>query len=152
MASGFADARPFWIALAIVTVLAAVAAVSLARWAIAALTAGAAVLVALAVREAGAALSDGTPFVSVGPGAGLVLSLAGVLALPAAALRSSGLELYGSGGGSIPHTAIFEAFPQVLKLAACGKLRIDTEPVALADVEQAWQRHDSNGRRRVIVP
>jgi hypothetical protein len=41
------------------------------------------------------------------------------------------------GGGSIPHTAISEAFPQVLKLAACGKLRIDTEPVALADVEQA---------------
>jgi NADPH2:quinone reductase len=74
------------------------------------------------------------------------------ITLPAAALRSSGLELYGSGGGSIPHTAIFEAFPRVLKLAACGKLRIDTEPVALADVEQAWQRQDTNGRRLVIVP
>jgi NADPH:quinone reductase-like Zn-dependent oxidoreductase len=74
------------------------------------------------------------------------------IALPAAVLRSSGLELYGSGGGSIPHTAIFEAFPQILKLAACGTLRIDTEPVALADVEQAWQRQDTNGHRLVIVP
>jgi NADPH:quinone reductase-like Zn-dependent oxidoreductase len=56
------------------------------------------------------------------------------IALPAAALRSSGLELYGSGGGSIPHSAIFDAFPQVWALAASGKLSIDTEQAPLADV------------------
>ena len=74
------------------------------------------------------------------------------ISLSAAALRSSGLELYGSGGGSVPHTAIFEAFPKVWALAAEGSLRIDTEPVALADVEDAWQRQDVHGRRIVIIP
>ena len=74
------------------------------------------------------------------------------IALPAAALRSSGLELYGSGGGSIPHSAIFDAFPQIWTLAASGKLRIDIEPAPLADVETLWQRQDSPGRRLVIIP
>src|SRR5216684_4439144 len=74
------------------------------------------------------------------------------IALSAAALRSSGLELYGSGGGSVPHEAIFEAFTQVWALATGGKLRIKTEPVPLADVESAWQRRDLDGRRLVIVP
>jgi NADPH:quinone reductase-like Zn-dependent oxidoreductase len=74
------------------------------------------------------------------------------ISLPAAALRSSGLEFYGSGGGGIPHTAIFDAFPQVWALAASGRLRIDTEPVALEDVENAWRRQDLPGRRLVIIP
>jgi NADPH2:quinone reductase len=74
------------------------------------------------------------------------------ISLSAAALRSSGLELYGSGGGSIPHTAIFDAFPELWALAAGGALRIDTEAVPLADVESAWLRRDVHGRRIVIVP
>jgi len=90
--------------------------------------------------------STGSRLVEIGEMAGPTISL------PAAALRSSGLELYGSGGGSIPHTAIFDAFPHIWALAADGTLRIDTEPVALADVEHAWQREDIRGRRIVIVP
>src|SRR5256886_7718843 len=75
------------------------------------------------------------------------------ISLSAAALRSSGLELYGSGGGgSMPHTAIIDAFPQLLALAADGTLHIDTEPVALADVEHGWQREDVRGRRIVLIP
>jgi len=89
---------------------------------------------------------SGIRLVEIGEMAGPTISLS------AAALRSSGLELYGSGGGSIPHTAIFDTFPQVWALAAGGKLRIDTEPVALSDVESAWHRHDLIGRRVVIIP
>lgn len=74
------------------------------------------------------------------------------ISLRAAALRSSGLEIYGSGGGSIPHQAIFDTFPQMWALAASGKLRIDIERVALANVESAWQREDVHGRRLVITP
>lgn len=74
------------------------------------------------------------------------------IALPAATLRSAGVEIYGSGGGSIPRTAIRDAFPQVMALAADGKLQIDTEQVALADIESAWQRQDLHGRRIVIMP
>jgi len=75
------------------------------------------------------------------------------ISLPAAALRSSGIEIYGSGGGgSIPRTAIFETFPRLWALAASGKLRIDIEPVPLADVENAWRRTDLPGRRLVLNP
>ncbi|HEY2289657.1 MAG TPA: zinc-binding alcohol dehydrogenase family protein [Thermoanaerobaculia bacterium] len=75
------------------------------------------------------------------------------ISLSAAALRSSGVEIYGSGGGgSIPHTAIFDTFPQVWALAASGKLRIDTEAVPLAEIENAWRRTDLAGRRLVINP
>jgi len=74
------------------------------------------------------------------------------ISLPAAALRSSGIEIYGSGGGSVPHAAIFETFPLLWALAASGKLRIDTEPVRLAEIENAWRRSDLHGRRLVIVP
>jgi NADPH:quinone reductase-like Zn-dependent oxidoreductase len=74
------------------------------------------------------------------------------IALSAAALRSSGLELYGSGGGSIPHSVIFDAFPQIWTLAASGKLRIDIEQAPLADVETLWQRQDLPARRLVIIP
>jgi NADPH2:quinone reductase len=74
------------------------------------------------------------------------------ISLSAATVRSSGIEIYGSGGGSIPHSAIFDAFPQVWALAASGKLRIDTEAVPLAEIEIVWQRNDLPGRRLVIVP
>lgn len=74
------------------------------------------------------------------------------ISLSAAALRSSGIEIYGSGGGGTPHSAIFEAFPQLWALAASGKLQIDTEPVALAEIEDAWQRNDLAGRRLVVIP
>jgi NADPH:quinone reductase-like Zn-dependent oxidoreductase len=74
------------------------------------------------------------------------------ISLSAAALRSSGIEIFGSGGGSIPQTAIFETFPRVWALAASGKLSIDTEPVPLSEIDNAWQRTDLPGRRLVIVP
>ena len=80
-------------------------------------------------------------------------SLAGqVASIPSAALRSSGLEIYGSGGGSISRQAIAETFPKLWKLAASGKLRIEVEPVPLADVEKTWNRQDTNGRRIVFIP
>jgi NADPH:quinone reductase-like Zn-dependent oxidoreductase len=87
-----------------------------------------------------------TRLIQVGEMAGANISL------PAGALRSSGLEIYGSGGGSVPHSAIFEAFQQVMALAAEGKLHVDVEPIPLAEVESAWQRQDLGGRRLVIVP
>jgi NADPH2:quinone reductase len=74
------------------------------------------------------------------------------IALSAAALRSSGLELYGGGGGSIAPKAIFDAFPQIWALAASGKLRIEIEQAPLADVETAWRREDLPGRRLVVIP
>jgi len=74
------------------------------------------------------------------------------LLLAAAALRSSGLEIYGSGGGAISYQAIFDTIPQVWSLAVSGRLRIDTEGVPLSNVENAWLRKDVHGRRLVMIP
>jgi len=74
------------------------------------------------------------------------------ICLSAAALRSSGIEISGTGGGSVPHSVIFDAFPKVWALAASGQLHIDIERVPLADVESAWRRNDLPGRRLVIIP
>jgi NADPH:quinone reductase-like Zn-dependent oxidoreductase len=72
------------------------------------------------------------------------------IALPGAALRSSGLEIYGSGGGSVPRRAIVEAVPQILERAARGELKLETKKVPLADVEKEWNRKED--RRVVFVP
>jgi NADPH2:quinone reductase len=90
--------------------------------------------------------SDTLRLIEIGEMAGPVISL------PAAALRSSGIEIYGSGGGGISPAAILDAFPQLWALAASGELRIDTEPVPLAEIEDAWRRTDFHGRRLVVRP
>ena len=44
-----------------------------------------------------------------------------------------------------------EAFEEVMKNAASGRLRIETETVALAEIEAAWERN-GQGRRLVVIP
>jgi len=83
--------------------------------------------------------------VEVGDSAGPTITL------PAQVLRSSGLEVSGSGAGTIPLEAIMAALPQFLDRAASGELRIGVEQVPLAEVETAWQ-HGQHGRRLVLVP
>jgi NADPH:quinone reductase-like Zn-dependent oxidoreductase len=90
--------------------------------------------------------SRGVRLIEIGEMAGPTICLS------AAALRSSGIEISGTGGGSFPHSVIFDAFPKVWALAASGQLHIDTERVPLADVESAWRRNDLPGRRLVIIP
>lgn len=87
-----------------------------------------------------------TRYVSIGDMAGPTI------ALSSATLRSSGVELYGSGGGSIAPQALYEIFPKLWALAASGNLRIDVEQVPLADVEKVWKRGEVDGRRPVFVP
>jgi NADPH2:quinone reductase len=73
------------------------------------------------------------------------------IALPADALRTSGLEIHGAGAGLTPEV-ISEGTRQVWDWIKQGKLHADVEPVPLRDVENAWQRTDLHGRRIVIVP
>jgi NADPH:quinone reductase-like Zn-dependent oxidoreductase len=72
------------------------------------------------------------------------------ISLPGAALRSSGLELYGAGGGSVPMQAIIEAVPQILEHAARGDLKLETKKVPLAEVEKTW--NEKEDRRVVFIP
>jgi NADPH:quinone reductase-like Zn-dependent oxidoreductase len=72
-----------------------------------------------------------------------------VISLPAAVLRSSGLEVLGSGPGTIPLAEIVNATPEFMSLAATGDLPIDIAVVPLAEVESAWQR--SSGSQRIVL-
>ncbi|HEV2423284.1 MAG TPA: zinc-binding alcohol dehydrogenase family protein [Terriglobia bacterium] len=73
------------------------------------------------------------------------------ISLPAAALRSTALTILGTAG--IPsHDLLTAAFQQVMTRAAAGQIRVDTDQAPLADIEEAWTRPDTGGRRLVIVP
>jgi len=65
-------------------------------------------------------------------------------------LRSSGLELMGSGLGSLSAGAIMESLQAMYEAAASTGLKIETEAVPLAEVETAWHRAES-GRRMVFM-
>jgi NADPH:quinone reductase-like Zn-dependent oxidoreductase len=72
------------------------------------------------------------------------------ISLKAELLRSSGLELMGSGLGSLSASAIVESLRRMYDVAASAGLKIETEAVPLAGVEAAWGRAES-GRRMVFV-
>ena len=84
-------------------------------------------------------------FVQVGTAAGPTITL------PAAPLRGSGLELTGTGIGTTPPEVFVTALPELLARAARGELRVDAEPVPLAEVGTVWTR-EQGGRRLVLVP
>jgi hypothetical protein len=65
-------------------------------------------------------------------------------------LRSTALTMMGT-AGIPPRDVLVEAFQRVMGHAAKGDIKIDTERVPLADIENAWQR-DQSGRRLVIIP
>jgi NADPH:quinone reductase-like Zn-dependent oxidoreductase len=85
-----------------------------------------------------------TRLVQVGESAGPAISL------PAAVLRSTALTILGT-AGIPPREVLVEALQKVTGHAAAGDLRIETERVALADIENAWNR-DQRGRRFVVIP
>jgi NADPH:quinone reductase-like Zn-dependent oxidoreductase len=72
------------------------------------------------------------------------------ISLPASLLRSSGLELMGSGLGSLSAVAIVESLKKMYEVAASTGLKIETEAVPLSEVESAWGRAES-GRRMVFT-
>jgi hypothetical protein len=71
--------------------------------------------------------------------------------LPSAALRSSALQLMGSGIGSIPFPRLLKAIQGVLEAAPSAGFKIATEPVPLADVTKAWAAGDTDSRI-VLLP
>lgn len=77
-------------------------------------------------------------------------SLAGAdIPLAAGPLRSSGLEILGSGLGSLSHEQLVAVVGKLLNVVNTAKLRIDVEAVPLRDVETAWRR--DSGERIVFT-
>jgi NADPH2:quinone reductase len=102
-----------------------------------------ALLAAVARAEFAVAGSE-TRLVEVGESAGPTITL------PAAVLRSGALTILGT-AGIPPREVLTDALQQVMNHAAQGLLRVDSERVALRDIERAWER-GVHGRRLVVIP
>ena len=73
------------------------------------------------------------------------------IALPGAALRSSALQLMGSGIGSIPQQRILSAIRGVLEAAPGAGFKVSARALPLAEVAAAWDAGDAQSRI-VLVP
>ena len=98
-------------------------------------------LLAALTRNEFAAIGSETRLVQAGESAGASISL------PAAVLRSTPLTILGTAGIPAPEI-LMDALQQVMACGASGKLRIDTERVPLAEIEDGWQRE---GRSRLVI-
>jgi NADPH:quinone reductase-like Zn-dependent oxidoreductase len=65
-------------------------------------------------------------------------------------LRSTGLELLGSGLGSVSNAGLLRSISGVLNAIVPGKLQIEAEPVPLSNVTEAWTR--ASAERIVFTP
>jgi NADPH:quinone reductase-like Zn-dependent oxidoreductase len=73
------------------------------------------------------------------------------ITLPSAALRSSSLQLMGSGIASVPFPRLLEAVRGVLQAAPSAGFQAAIRPVPLADVSRAWTDAGSDSRA-VLLP
>jgi NADPH:quinone reductase-like Zn-dependent oxidoreductase len=83
-------------------------------------------------------------YIQIGNSAGPNISLA------AAALRSSGLELYGSGFGSVSMDKLFASLRAILASAAKEPFQFKCTTAPLRDVEKLWNSKEE--ARLVFVP
>ncbi len=72
------------------------------------------------------------------------------ITLPAGLLRSSGVELLGSGLGSLSSQAILQSLSTMFAAESKMRFAIDIDPVPLSEVEEAWTRREGN--RIVFIP
>jgi NADPH2:quinone reductase len=89
--------------------------------------------------------SDRIRYIQVGSMAGANITL------PAATLRSTGLELLGSGFGSVSLAKVFESIAQFLQEAAKRPFQIKTRSAPLSEVAKLWNA-ETGGSRLVFQP
>jgi NADPH:quinone reductase-like Zn-dependent oxidoreductase len=74
------------------------------------------------------------------------------ISLPAAALRSAGLEIFGQGTGTMPPADVITGLLRdLLDLLVSVKVHIDIDRVPLSAVREVWAQ-DQRGRRPVFIP
>jgi NADPH:quinone reductase-like Zn-dependent oxidoreductase len=67
--------------------------------------------------------------------------------LPGAALRSSAIQLMGSGLNSVPFSKLIAAISKVFEAVTPANLQIATKQVPLSEIENVW---DSPGKPRIV--
>lgn len=88
--------------------------------------------------------SSGPRLLQIGSSAGRDIRVS------ADSIRSAGLTI--TGGGFPPPQKLYEIFGELMAGAAEGKFRIETRPVPLSRIEEAWNSPDEQHRRLVITP
>lgn len=77
------------------------------------------------------------------------------ITLSSSILRGTDIQISGSGLGTWTKEEmkllITEILPEMFQLAASGKLNIETEKIALKDIEQAWDLNMDGGKRLVVI-
>jgi len=73
------------------------------------------------------------------------------ISLPGAVLRSSPIQLMGSGIGSLSLPALVQATGEMLNAALAGHFAVAHRAVPLADVAEAWTQDDSQNRTVFLV-
>lgn len=81
-----------------------------------------------------------TRFVQIGAASGSEMTL------PAAVLRSSAIDLMGSGLGSVSFDGLIRCVGELLQATVPGGFKIDFKPVPLAEFDEAWPKDDSTRR------
>jgi NADPH:quinone reductase-like Zn-dependent oxidoreductase len=71
-------------------------------------------------------------FVQIGTASGTNITLSGAI------LRSTAIELKGSGLGSVPVNRIVGGIEEVLHAAVAGRFQMSTKPIPLSEVERVW--------------
>jgi NADPH:quinone reductase-like Zn-dependent oxidoreductase len=94
------------------------------------------------------AVEDAVPirFIQVGAIGG------GTLNLPSALLRSTAIELKGSGIGSIPPDRLMKAVDELLQATVSGGFTIATRAIPLSAVEEVWKVKEGSPRVVFTVP
>lgn len=73
-------------------------------------------------------------------------------AIPSAALRSSTLQIVGSGQGSVGVREILGELPEIAAAVTRGDLEVDARAVPLAEVTEVWAAEAGSTGRVVLVP
>ena len=71
-------------------------------------------------------------FIQIGTASGANISLSGAI------LRSTAIELKGSGLGSVPVNRIVRGIEEMLHAAVVGRFQMATKPIPLSEVERVW--------------
>lgn len=103
----------------------------------------------LSVLKGNGGFSHRTRYVTVGGMTGDTITLSSSI------LRSTDIQISGSGLGSWTREEmkclITEILPEMFRLAAARKLKMDTVNVALEDIGKAWDMQPDSGKRLVVL-
>jgi NADPH:quinone reductase-like Zn-dependent oxidoreductase len=72
------------------------------------------------------------------------------ITLPSAVLRSTAIELMGSGIGSVPFDRLLHCIGELLRVTTSAGFKVAAKPIPLSEAEQAWIK-DESARRTVFT-